>query len=78
MERLPVDSTTLSWVSYSSAQRLLQLGFHTGNVYKYFDVPVGTFQALLRADSKGRYFNLHIRKHFRTQLVLPVGVGHQN
>lgn len=78
MERLPVDSSTLAWVRYSSAQRLLQLGFHTGKVYEYLDVPVTTFQELLGANSKGRYFNLHIRNHFRTQLVLSAGVGHQN
>jgi KTSC domain len=78
MERLPLHSTTLSWASYSSARRLLQLGFHTGNVYEYFDVPMGTFQELLRADSQGRYFNLYIRNHFRTQRVLPAGIGTQN
>jgi hypothetical protein len=78
MERLPIDSSTLSWVGYSSAQRLLQLGFHSGKVYEYLDVPLRTFQELLDADSKGRYFNVHIRNHFRTHLVLTAGAGYQN
>jgi hypothetical protein len=78
MDRCAVASTTLSWVGYSSEQRLLQLGFHTGRVYEYFDVPMQAYQELLQSDSKGRYFNLHIRNHFRAQLVRPLAAGHQN
>jgi KTSC domain len=69
MNRIAVDSTTLAWVRYSPEACLLQLGFHTGEVYAYFEVPMQTYQELLRAPSKGRYFNLHIRNHFRTRLI---------
>jgi hypothetical protein len=69
MERIAIDSTTLTWVGYSANQRLLRVGFHSGKTYDYFDVPFRIYHGLLHADSKGRYFNLNIRNHFRTQLV---------
>jgi hypothetical protein len=75
MDRIAVDSTTLAWVTYSPDQRLLELGFHTGEVYNYLAVPSGTYHELLRADSKGRYFNLHIRNHFRAHPVRARAAG---
>jgi hypothetical protein len=78
MDRIEVDSTTLAWAAYSPDRRLLELAFHSGNVYDYFDVPLRTYNELLHADSKGRYFNLHIRNHFRSQWVRVSAAGHQN
>ena len=69
MDRIAVDSTTLAWVGYSPDKCLLELGFHTGKAYGYFDVPLRTYQELLHAHSKGQYFNLHIRNHFRAEPV---------
>ena len=78
MDRLPVDSTTLAWVGYSPDKGVLELGFHTGEVYAYFEVPLHTYQELLRAESKGRYFNLNIRNRFRAQPASTLMAGHQN
>jgi hypothetical protein len=75
MERLVVVSTTLKCVSYSSDQHLLTVEFHSGKIYEYLDVPTQIYQELLQASSKGRYFNFHIRNHFRTQEVRAVGTG---
>lgn len=78
MDRIRVDSTTLTWVGYSDDQGLLELGFHDGKVYDYFEVPLYIYQDLLRAASKGRYFNLHIRDHFRAQSAGTLTSGAQN
>lgn len=78
MDRLAVDSTTLAWVGYSLNECILELGFRSGKVYIYFDVPLQTYQELLHTDSKGRYFNLHIRNHFRTQPLRTLMAGQQN
>jgi hypothetical protein len=78
MDRIEVDSTTLAWVGYSPDQRLLELGFHSGKVFDYFEVPLQTYYELLHADSKGRYFNLHIRNHFRAQSVRARAAGQRN
>jgi len=78
MERLALDSTTLDWARYSPEEHVLELGFRTGKVYIYFDVPSHSYQELVRAESKGRYFNIHIRNHFRAQPVLTLTAGSQN
>jgi hypothetical protein len=64
VERIDLDSTALAWIRYRSEQRVLQVGLRTGRDYDYFDVPASTYQELLTAESKGRYYNLHIRNDF--------------
>jgi len=67
MDPVPVDSTLLLWVAYSPGQECLRLKFCSGEIYDYFQVPELVCQALLAAESKGRYFNHHIRDAFPTQ-----------
>jgi hypothetical protein len=43
---------------------VLELVFHSGTVYCYFAVPAQIYVEFLRAESKGRYFNSHIRNRF--------------
>ena len=78
MHRIDLDSVTLSWVRYSPERLVLEVGFHNGSVYTYFDVPQITCDELLSADSKGRYFNHHIRNHFRTQRLPTTAPGLEN
>jgi hypothetical protein len=59
-----VKSTTLTAVAYDSASQVLQLNFRSGAIYYYFGVPVGVYQDLMAADSKGSYFNQNIRNRF--------------
>lgn len=75
MHRVNLDSDTLAWVRYSPEQLVMELGFHDGGAYAYFDVPMATYLELLRADSKGRYFNHHIRNNFRAQPIRLNAVG---
>jgi len=65
LDRVAVQSSLLAGVSYDPHQHLLELEFRSGTVYQYFRVPRQTYQDLLHADSKGAYFNLHIRSLFR-------------
>jgi hypothetical protein len=64
IERTPVDSTNLASVGYDAAARVLEIEFHSGGVYRYREVPRAVFDALLAAESKGRYFLEHIRGKF--------------
>jgi hypothetical protein len=41
--------------------------FRTGERYLYFQVPVARYHDLLQADSKGTFFNRHIRNRFPYQ-----------
>jgi hypothetical protein len=69
LDRIPLNSTILEWVRYLPDLRLLQIGLRTGKDYEYFDVPNDTYSGLLTSESKGRYYNLHIRNHFRFRRI---------
>jgi hypothetical protein len=72
MNRLPLESTLLASVAYSPDRSLLELEFHDGARYRFFDVPAACFQQLLASDSKGAYFNRNIRNCFRHQLLTEI------
>jgi KTSC domain-containing protein len=59
-----VESSTLATVAYDRTRALLQLEFNSRVLYQYFGVPVAVHEALLRAPSKGSYFNQAIRGKF--------------
>jgi hypothetical protein len=67
MQSVPLESTLLASASYHGRRRLLDVIFHSGELYRYFNVPSACYQGLLAADSKGTYFNLHIRNCFPYQ-----------
>jgi len=64
-DSVAVQSRLLAAVAYDHDQTILQLEFRDGAVYQYFQVPRPLYQDLLQADSKGTYFNRHIRNVFR-------------
>jgi KTSC domain len=70
-----VESTTLAMVAYDDARELLQLEFRSLAIYQYFGVPAAVHTALLRASSKGSYFNRVIRGRFRYSLASNTQVG---
>lgn len=65
LEPVLVDSSTLRDVAYDSERRRLVLTFISGSVYEYADVPATVARDLLQAESKGQYFNAHIRERYR-------------
>jgi hypothetical protein len=64
MLRIELDSTSLYTVGYLARQALLELEFKSGAIYRYLAVPATTYRGLLGAESKGAYFNCHIRNRF--------------
>ena len=64
-----VESTTLAMVAYDDDRELLQLEFRSRAIYQYFGVPSAVHAALLRAPSKGNYFNRFIRGRFPFSLA---------
>jgi hypothetical protein len=69
MNAIAVESTTLATVAYDPAQQLLQLEFRDRTIYQYCGVPADVHDALLRAPSKGTYFNRVIRPQFAYALA---------
>jgi hypothetical protein len=78
MVRVDFESKILAWARYRPDVGLLQVGLRTGKTYNYFGVPADIYRDLLAAESKGRYFNQHIRNAFRYQQVRSGSAGLQN
>lgn len=61
---IPVKSSVIRAVDYDSRSMKLFILFHSGYTYVYRRVPERIFTGLLRASSKGRYFNSYIRDRY--------------
>ena len=64
MRSTRVASSVIAEVRYDDEQELLEVLFHNGRVYRYLDVPPEEYEALVGADSVGKYFNQEIRTRY--------------
>jgi hypothetical protein len=64
MERVRVDSSSIASIGYDAGDETLEIEFHSGGVYQYFDVPAHAHAALRDADSIGRHFVAHVRDRY--------------
>ena len=77
MPRVDLNSTSLHAVTYQDQCAVLELEFRSGAIYRYFSIPQQTFEELLRAESKGGYFNARIRNRFAYAKVYSAGARPQ-
>jgi hypothetical protein len=71
IDRIIVHSSTLNSIGYAEGDRVLEATFRNGDVYHYVLVPTAVWNGLVSADSKGAYFNRHIRDRYPYQLIKP-------
>ncbi len=71
MSWVELNSSVLDAAAYQDHESVLELRFHGGAVYRYLDVPPHLYQALLKAESQGAFFNARIRNRFATALMPP-------
>ena len=69
MARVPIQSSVLAAAQYFPELQALDIVFLSGDVYRYSGVPLPLFRELLEADSKGTFFNAHIRNQFSFQYL---------
>jgi hypothetical protein len=67
--RQEVGSTAVAKIGYSKHRHILEIEFVNGAIYRYLDVPVGVYYELMSAESKARFYDANIRKHYRSVLV---------
>lgn len=67
MDRTPVTSENIKEIGYDPRLSILEIEFHSGGTYQYFDVPENVHQALLNASSHGKFFDDYIRYSYRYQ-----------
>lgn len=64
MHRQAVQSTTMASAGYEPKRRRLEIEFCTGKIYQYLHVPERVYLELMTAESKGKYFNYHIKDRY--------------
>ena len=69
--RQRVESTAIAAVGYSKRRHILEIEFVNGAIYRYLDVPSAVHRDLMSAESKARFYDSKIRRHYRSVLVQP-------
>lgn len=69
MDRELVSSTSLVSVGYNPSSETLEVEFHSGLVYEYYNVPQFLYDQLMQAPSIGSFFNAEIRNSFASSKV---------
>ncbi len=64
MLRQKVDSSDINSIGYDSSTQILEIEFNSGGIYQYYNVSDSTFNELMSADSKGKYFNQFIKSQY--------------
>ena len=67
--RQSVQSSAIAKVGYSKRRHILEIEFVSGAVYRYFDIPLSVYRDLMSAESKARFYDSNIRRHYRSVLV---------
>ena len=62
----PVNSSMLRRVRYDPKSKFLDVVFRTGEAYRYKDLPLDEYNKLMKAESHGRYMQMHIIDHYET------------
>lgn len=70
-----LQSSSLAHVAYDGRQCVLQVRFRDGTAYQYTGVPVAIYQGLLKAASKGAFFNHYVRNVYPHALFQPTQPG---
>ena len=71
IRRQPVESTAIAKIGYSKRRHILEIEFVNCAVYRYLDVPVTVYRDLISAESKARFYDSNIRRHYRSVMVRP-------
>ena len=69
--RQAVQSSAIAKIGYSKRHHILEIEFVNGAVYRYFDIPLSVYRDLMSAESKARFYDSNIKKHYRSVLVRP-------
>jgi len=69
MEMQHVDSSSIASIGYDEDSQTLQVEFHNGSNYQYFDIPQAIFEGLRDAASAGQYLNQNIKGAYRYSRV---------
>lgn len=62
----PVESSAIQAIGHDPEKNVLRIAFHhSGHIYDFAGVDKKKHEALLKADSVGKHFALHIQPHHK-------------
>jgi len=59
------ESSNIASARYEDLGKILEITFHNGGTYQYYDVPSHVATGFGQADSKGSFLASNIKGHFR-------------
>jgi len=59
----------LRLVGYDANMQILEVVFNTGDRYQYLEVPASEYEALMSAESIGKYMRTHIIDHYEYERI---------
>ena len=65
MDMIPVNSSAIDAVGYDASTMRMKIRFKEGHSYDFCGVPKHVFDGLMRAASKGNFYNDHIRGKYQ-------------
>ena len=65
----PFTSSNVASIRYEDAQSILEVTFHNGGTYQYYDVPSHVAAVFQAAESKGSFLATGIKGHYRYSKV---------
>lgn len=65
IKRLPITSSNIASVGYDKETQILEIEFHHGAIYQYFDVPEMIHEELMSSPSQSAYFMNEIKNNFK-------------
>lgn len=64
MNRQYVDSSMITSIGYDALSCTLEVEFKNGTVWQYHEFPEYMWYEFESAESKGKYFNVNIKKQY--------------
>lgn len=61
---MDIDSTAIREIDYDAERAKLLVRFTSGERYVYVGVPAEVCRSFVEAESKGRFFQLHVRDRY--------------
>ena len=66
-ERTPLASSNIASAGYDRERMIMEIEFHDGAVYQYFNVPEKVYLELINAPSHGAYFMHEVKDQFNNE-----------
>jgi ATP-dependent DNA helicase RecG len=67
IKRIPVASSNIASIGYDKEAHILEIEFHHGAIYQYYEVPENVYEELMSSPSQGAYFMNELKNKFTYQ-----------